>query len=271
MQPPRPRVAEHQPLVRRHVLAPHLDDATPARRRVERRDEVVEQIVDRYRLHARVEPSRADHDRQTLHEIADHLERDAARPDDHRGAELRDRDPARAQRTTALLPRAQMRREVRPRPQPAEVDDVPDARLCGGLPERAGSLDVQLVEPGAGAAPHAVDEVVRRVDARERLGQRPAVEHVPDRHLDLPGPRTRAHALPVADEDAHAALLLQQPGHQPPADVPRSSGDQDRSRSPHPILTPGSPHRPSPASGHGAAHTSIVRGLPVVPAKAGTS
>ena len=107
-----------------------------------------------------------------------------------------------------------------------------DACLCGSLTEGMGSLDVQFVEPGAAA--HAVDEVVRSVHARQRLGQRFGVEDVaPDGHLDLLGPRTGAHAVPVADEDTDAPPLSKQTGDQPSADVPRGSGYQDRSRSGH--------------------------------------
>jgi hypothetical protein len=131
---------------------------------VRRRRQVGEQVVDRDGLGFDPDPARRDHDRQPLDERAHHLEGQAARADHDRRTELQHRNSGRAQQRADLVPAAQVRREVLPVAETAEVDDAPNSRPSGGGREILRRLAITLLEVTLRA--HRVDEVVGRVDAR---------------------------------------------------------------------------------------------------------
>ena len=128
--------------------------------------QIRQHVADGDGLHARVDPFGRDHDRQAFGQVTHHLERDAPRADDDGGAELGDGDARARQRLAGLLPRGQVpRHPLAPRPESAQIDDVPDPSGAGGLREVLGGQQVAVFEARFGG-PHRMDEVVGGVDAR---------------------------------------------------------------------------------------------------------
>ena len=223
---PSTRVAEHHLPVGEHVGAAHLDHATGALRHVERRHQVLQQVVDGDGLHARVHPLRADHHGDSLREVADHLERDAAGADDHGGTELGDRHARLAQRLTRLLARAQVLREVGGGvAEPSEVDDAAHAGVGRGAAEGPRRGQVALVEPLPPR--HGVHEVVRDVDVFHHGAERLRAQHVAGDCLHARSPVAPLQPHRVADQHAHAPAGVEEARDQTSADVPGGAGDED--------------------------------------------
>ena len=88
----------------------------------------------------------------------------------------------------------------------AEVDDAVDPRLLRGPAKVPGGPKVQILE--AGAAGHAVDEIVSNVYAGQCLRKGRPVEHIAHGHLDLAGPGTGEHPGSAAGEHADAMAFL---------------------------------------------------------------
>ncbi len=76
---------------------------------MKRRQQVLEQVVDRDGLRHHAHPARSDHERQALHQRANHLERQAARSNDDGCAKLEHGDAGRAQNASDLLATAEVR------------------------------------------------------------------------------------------------------------------------------------------------------------------
>ena len=189
-QAARGRVLAHHVAVGQHVGAADLERA-PDRNAVRQAEgEVVEHVVDGDRLAAGRHPARRDHDRQALGEVADHLERDAARADHDGGAKLGHGHARGAQDVAHVLPRGQMRRQLRlAGAEPAEVDDPLHAGLAGRRAEVRGGALVALLE-AARALGHGVHQVVGHLDAREHRRQPGRLEHVAPSDLDVVPPAT---------------------------------------------------------------------------------
>jgi hypothetical protein len=155
-----------------------------------------------------------------------HLERERAGADDHRGAELGDRHARLAQRLPGLLARAQVLRERAVRiAESAEIHQAVHAGPFGGVaegPRRPCVADLEVV-----AAAHAVNEVIRGVDLRQRGGERRLVEHVTGNRLHLVGPGAPLQPPRIAHHAADVVAGSQQAGDKPPTHVSGRPGNQD--------------------------------------------
>ncbi len=83
--------------------------------------------------------------------------------DHHRGPQHRHRHPAEGEQLLDVPPRSQMRGQVVVDvAQAAEIDDLPEARRGGNVPERGRRLGVALLEI---VGVERVDQVVGGIDA----------------------------------------------------------------------------------------------------------
>ena len=222
------RVLAHQVRVGHPIRSADLVDGASGRFRVQRLQQVGEQIVDPDRLRRHRDPARRDEDREVLHERADHLEREAAGADHDRRAQLDHRNARVAQQATDLEPAAQVRREllalVR---ETAEVDDPPHARGARRRAEVSRRTPVLLLE--AAGRPHRVDQVVGRLDAGQGLGQALARDDVARDDLRLRGdPRRQMLGLARQAADPMSAVL--ESPQQPPAHVAGGARQQHAAR-----------------------------------------
>ena len=185
--------------------------------------EDLDQVVDRDRLGAVVDPLRGDHDRQALGQVEERAERLAAGADHGRSAEVRDGDAGRGQ----VLGRRVAALEVLGTPvgEAAQVDDLLDAGVGRRGGEVLGALDVALGEVALPPAPHRVHEVVGRLDPLKRLGQRLAAKHVPGHDL-APGRGQVLGLTGLARHRARRLALLGQAQAEPAPDVAGRAGDQ---------------------------------------------
>ena len=228
LQAPLRRVLPHEVAVRHLVGAADLHGAPLARVQVEGGEQVGDEVLDGDRLRLRLHPAGADHGGQALDERPDELERQAPRAEDDRGAQLDDRDARGGPEHVArLLPAAEMGREARPRlAEAAEVDDLPHPRGAGRLAEVPGGEAILLLERGARR--HRVDQVVRRVDARERRVERLPPQAVARDDLGARGD-PGGQALRPPGEAAHAAAALRERAQEPAADVAGRARQEDQS------------------------------------------
>ena len=227
-QAPLRRVLPHEVAVRHLVGAADLHGAPLARVQVEGGEQVGDEVLDRDRLRLRLHPAGADHDGQALDERPDELERQAPRAEDDRGAQLDDRDARGGPEHVArLLPAAEVGREARSRlAEAAEVDDLPHPRGAGRLAEVPGGEAILLLERGARR--HRVNQVVRRVDARERRVERLAPQAVARDDLGARGD-PGGQALRPPGEAAHAVAALRERAQEPAADVAGRARQEDQS------------------------------------------
>ena len=107
----------------------------------------------------------------------------------------------------------------------AEVNDAVDPRLLRGPAKVPGGSKVHLIE--AGAAGHAVDEVVGNVYAGQCLRKDWTVEYVADGDLDLVRPGAGSNSRLAANEHANAVTFSDEAGCQSSADIPGRAGDED--------------------------------------------
>ena len=110
--------------------------------------------------------------------------------------------------------------------QAAEVDDALNPNSPGSLTEIERRLVVSLVE--GFATSHAVDQVVGSGRAAQRRLESLRSQNIGLDHFDLVEPRAPAEARSVAHHHAHAVAGLQQPRHQPAADIAGGAGDGDK-------------------------------------------
>ena len=204
-----PRVLAHQLLVGDLVGAADLEHRAAVELDVERRDEVVEHVLDRDRLRFRAYPARRDHHRQALDQLAKHLEGEAARADHDRGPELDRLHTGVGENAADFLATRQVAREIAAGAEPTEVDDPAYARLARRGREVAGGAAVLLLE--ARRRGHRMDEVVGGLDPAHRRPQGLDVEDVAGddrRRVAVSGDGLRA-----AGQAAHAlAAFLEQLG-----------------------------------------------------------
>ncbi len=118
-----------------------------------------------------------------------------------------------------------MGREARSRlAEAAEVDDLPHSRVAGRLAEVPGGEAVLLLERGARR--HRVDQVVRRVDARERGVERLPLEAVARDDLGALGD-AGGQALRPPGEAPHAVSALRERAQKPATDVAGRARQED--------------------------------------------
>ncbi len=159
--------------------------------------------------------------------MTQHLERRAAGADDHGGAELGDRHGPGGEDAPDLVTAAQVGRQGRVVvvAQTAEVDDLLEPGLGGRVPEARRRLSVPLGE--AGAAFHAVHQVVGRPHPVEGRPERGRVGEVGLHDLDVADPRHARELLRRPGQAAHAVTSLEERRHEAPADVAGGAGDED--------------------------------------------
>ncbi len=110
--------------------------------------------------------------------------------------------------------------------EPSQINDMPDP----GFPRRGAEAERRLpIEIGEiPAAEHGVDQVIGGVDSAQGFLEPGARAQVRARDLDATRPGPADHARGVADQDPDDAVGREQARHQPPADIARSTRDQDR-------------------------------------------
>ncbi len=119
-----------------------------------------------------------------------------------------------------------MGREARSRlAEAAEVDDLPHPRGAGRLAEVPGGEAILLLERGARR--HRVDQVVRRVDARERRVERLPPQAVARDDLGARGD-PGGEALRPPGEAANAVSALRERAQEPAADVAGRARQEDQ-------------------------------------------
>ncbi len=135
-------------------------------------------IVERNWLRRRRDPARRHHHRQPLDQGEDRLEGGAPLADNHGCAQGRHRDARRREPLSGLAAAAQVRRRVGAvGAEPAEVDDLPHARVRGLVRDRLRCHAILLLEV---ARAERVDEVVDDVRTFQSRGDALAAGRVGD-------------------------------------------------------------------------------------------
>ena len=207
-----------------------LDDPAPVEVELDRLDEVVEHVLDRDRLGQGPHPARRDHDRQPVDQRADHLEGGAAGADDDRRAQLEGRrrpTPARIRPTSWRLARWPERSPPPRRGRRGRRCAAP-RRARAAAREGLGAPAVGVAVVGAGG--HRVDQVVGRVDARER-----GVERARASRRRRARPRWPGRRAPASSAGRRVISRSRRPPAlearaQPPADVAGGPGQEDQRR-----------------------------------------
>ena len=225
-EPPLARVLPHQVAVGDGLRSPDLEDLVSGAFQVEGGAEVLQQVLDRDGLGGDVHPLRRDHDGEPLHEGPDHLEGEAARADDDGGPELQDLRARAPQDLGDLEAAPEMGGEILAAfAESPEVDDpvhAGPARLAGEVEGRPAVL-LHEIAPGA----HGVDHVVGRPDSVHPPLQARRVEGIA--FDDLGGGRDAVpEGLGTAGQAADPEPGVFQRAQQPPADVARGAGEEDR-------------------------------------------
>ena len=145
-----------------------------------------------------------------------------------RGTQLGDGDGAVGEDRADVVTTAQvLRQRAVVFTEPAEVHDLREHGLGGGVPEHRRRLAVALGELVVAA--HGVDEVVRGVDAGHRRRARRRIRHVALHHLDPVGPRPAVELGRRPGQAPHLVPGVEQLGDEAPTDVAR------RTRHQHPL------------------------------------
>ena len=196
------------------------DVPRPRRRHVGRGGlgQVVQHVVDRYRLDLVVHPLRCRHRGQAVGEVANHLERGGSRADHDPGLQHDGLDTRVDEDLADLGARRQMPRQLRALGmEAAEVHQSPHPRPFSRLDHIA--CRHPLLGDEVLRCPHRVHQVVDDVGTVEGLGQRLGRGQVAPRDLDVAPPRRGVEFVRVARHRAHLQAGVQQSRHQPPTDV----------------------------------------------------
>ncbi len=220
-------VLAHQLAVGHAIGAADLDHAAALHVEVGRLQQVLDGVLDRDRLGARVHPARRDHHRQPVDQGADHLERHAPGADHDRRAQLDGGDPRGREGGAHLLAARQVVRQAGSVAEPAQVHDAAHPRRARRGAERGRPV---AIGPAVVLAPaHRVHQVVGRVDPLERRRERGGIAHVAGHDLGLRrGARRELGRAPA--HAAHPPAGLLEAAQQAPAHVAARSGEQQQGR-----------------------------------------